>query len=181
MVQFLAGTDYLLGRTNRKEPYPPQITVIFPQKPGTPIGVPVLFYLAAAAVVIVAAPVIAAAIAAVVAAEGGAASAATVAQQQDQDHDPPPVVVQAATDTIVITAHKSTSRNLIGVLIPCSMVFLPAFFVQGNYSSRRASTRAVFPAVFSSLTLMTFAGHPATTVLGATSPTTMAPAATTAS
>ena len=50
-----------------------------------------------------------------------------------------------------------------------------------NYSFRRASTRAVLEAVLSSLTLMTRAGHPATTVLGATSSTTTAPAATTAS
>ena len=49
------------------------------------------------------------------------------------------------------------------------------------YSSLSASTRAVLEAVFSSLTLITLAGQPATTVLGATSPTTTAPAATTAS
>jgi len=80
-----------------------------------------LAYLAAAAVVVV--------IAAVVAAVDGAVVAA-VAEQQDQNNDPPPVVVQTATETIVITAHKSTSRNFLRVCCPHSMVFRRRFFVQ---------------------------------------------------
>ena len=97
------------------------------------------FLAAAAVIVVVASPVIAAAIATAVAiaAEGGAAATAAVAEQQDQNDDPPPVVIQAATETIVITAHKSTSRKFLGVFIPCSMVFPLGIFVQEKPARRK--------------------------------------------
>ena len=81
---------------------------------------------------------------------------------------------------------KNTSQIFYERFAAHSMVFLWAKKVQWEslyyfYSSLRASTSAVLEAVFSSLTLMTRAGQPATTVLGATSETTTAPAATTAS
>ena len=59
--------------------------------------------------------------------------------------------------------------------------YIMIYFILHFYRVLSASTRAVLEAVCSSFTLITLAGQPATTVLGATSPTTMAPAATTAS
>jgi len=135
------------------------------------LGRPFSFLAAAAAVVVAAVIVI-------------AAVAAAVAEQEDQDDDPPPVIAaKAVADAVIVTTHNHTSeicfelcRSFHG--IPKGRKCARSF---ANYRVRSASTRAVLPAVFSSLILMTRAGQPATTVLGSTSPTTTAPAATTAS
>ena len=67
------------------------------------LGRPLL--LAAAAVVVAAAAVIALV---------GVAAATAVTEQEDQNDDPPQVVTaEAATDTIVITAHKNTSEDVL--------------------------------------------------------------------
>lgn len=53
------------------------------------------------------------------------------------------------------------------------------WYNKDSYSSRSASTSAVFPAATSDFCLMTLAGTPATTLPAGTSLTTTAPAATT--
>ena len=84
---------------------------------------PRIVFLAAAAAVVAAVVVVEAAV---------AAATAAIAEQQDQNDDPPPVVIQTATETIVITAHKSTSRKFLGVLSPVPWYSRDGFLCSGD-------------------------------------------------
>ena len=94
-------------------------------KTGAPIGAPrfiSVLILAAAATT---------GVAAIIVIVVAAAAAAAVAEDQQQDDDPPPVVTTEATaDTVIVIAHKYTSKNFVELCCPHSMLFHCAKKVQ---------------------------------------------------
>ena len=55
--------------------------------------------------------------------DGAIATATAVAEDQQQDNNPPPVVTtEAATDTVIVIAHKITSKNFVELCCPHSML-----------------------------------------------------------